>query len=88
MDLKREYPPFNLNEIANVVRSCFGRKPDVRSVQRVLDESARPLKLKRNYPRFHEMDPQEGRAAIVELRVDGWSAKAIADYLGIGRSSV
>lgn len=88
VDLKTQYPPFNLNEIANVVRSCFGRKPDVRSVQRVLDESARPLKLERNYPRFHEMDPQEGRAAVVELRVDGWSAKAIADYLGIGRSTV
>jgi transposase len=88
VDLKTEYPPFNLNEIANVVRSCFGRKPDVRSVQRVLDESARPLKLERNYPRFHEMDPQEGRAAVVELRVDGWSAKAIADYLGIGRATV
>jgi transposase len=34
------------------------------------------------------MDPGEGRAAVVELRVDGWSAKAIAGYLGIGRSTV
>jgi putative transposase len=45
VDLKAEYPPFNLNEIANVVRACFGRKPDVRSVERVLDAEARPLKL-------------------------------------------
>jgi len=88
VDLKAEYPPFNLNEMANVVRACFGRKPDVRSVERVLDEAARPLKLERNYPRYHEMDSAEGRAAVVELRVDGWSAKAIAGYLGIGRSTV
>ena len=91
VDLKAEYPPFNLNEIANVVRAAFGRKPDVRSVERVLDGAARPLRLERNYPRYHEMEtvsPGEGRAAVVELRVDGWSAKAIAGYLGMGRSTV
>lgn len=52
VDLKAEYPPFNLNEIANVVHACFGRKPDVRSVARVLDEEALPLKLERNYPSY------------------------------------
>jgi putative transposase len=88
VDLKSEYPPFNLNEIANVVRACFGRKPDVRSVKRVLDEEALPLKLERNYPRYHQMDAYERRAAIVELRVDGWSAKAIAGHLGAHRTTV
>lgn len=88
VDLKAEYPPFNLNEIANVVRAAFGRKPDVRSVKRVLDEEALPLKLQRNYPRYHEMNSYERRAAIVELRVDGWSAKAIAGYLGAHRTTV
>jgi transposase len=89
VDLKAEYPPFNSNEIANVVRACFGRKPDVRSVERVLHGAASPLKLERSYPRYHEIeDPSEGRASVVELRVDGWSVKAIAGYLGIGRSTV
>lgn len=89
VDLKVEYPPFNLNEIANVVRACFGRKPDVRSVERVLGEEARPLKLQRNYPRYYEMeDSAERRAAIVELRIDGWSSKAIAGYLGVHRTTV
>ena len=88
VDLKAEYPPFNLNEIANIVRTCFGRKPDVRSVRRVLDEEALPLKLERSYPRYHEMEVYERRAAIVELRVNGWSAKAIAGYLGAHRTTV
>jgi putative transposase len=91
VDLKAEYPPFNLNEIANIVGACFGRKPDVRSVKRVLDEEALPLKLERSYPRYHEMEaasPGQGRAAVVELRVDGWSAKAIAGHLSMGRSTV
>lgn len=89
VDLKAEYTPFNLNEIANVVGACFGRKPDVRSVERVLSEEALPLKMERNYPLYYEMeDPSERRAAIVELRVDGWSSKAIAGYLGIHRTSV
>jgi putative transposase len=30
VDLKAEYPAFNLNEIANVIRAAFGRKTDVR----------------------------------------------------------
>ena len=32
--------------------------------------------------------PGQGRAAIVELRVGGWSAKAIAGHLEMGRSTV
>jgi putative transposase len=89
VDLKAEYPRFNLNEIANVVRACFGRKPDVRSVQRVLDEEPMPLKIVRNYPPYRETeDPREGRVAIVELRLLGWSVKAIAAYLGVHHATV
>ena len=89
VDLKAEYPAFNLNEIANVVRACFGRKPDYRSVARVLDGEPLPLKIVRNYPPYHENeDPREGRAAIVELRLSGWSAKAIAGYLRVHHATV
>ncbi len=89
VNLKAEYPAFNLNEIANVVRACFGRKPDYRSVARVLNEVPLPLKILRNYPPYHENgDPREGRAAIVELRLSGWSVKAIAGYLGVHHSTV
>ena len=89
VDLKAEHPPFNLNEIANVIRACFGRKPDVRSVGRVLAEEPVPLKIVRNYLPYHEIvDPREGRAAIVELRLSGWSAKAIAGYLAVHKATV
>ncbi len=33
VDLKAEYPAFRLNEIANIVHACFGRRPDYRSVR-------------------------------------------------------
>ncbi len=89
VDLKAEYPAFNLNEFANVVRACFGRKPDVRSVERVLSEEPLPLKILRNYPPYHESeDPRESREAVVALRLDGWSVKAIAGYLGVHHSTV
>jgi putative transposase len=89
VDLKAEYPRFNLNEIANVVRAAFGTKPDVRSVARVLAEEPVPLKIVGNYPPYHESeDPREGREAIVALRLDGWSVKAIAGYLGVHHSTV
>jgi putative transposase len=89
VDLKAEYPAFNLNEIANVVGAAFGSKPDVRSVARVLSEEPVPLKIVRNYPPYHESeDPREARAAIVALRLDGWSVKAIGGYLGVHHSTV
>lgn len=89
LDLKAEYPRFNLNEIANVVRAAFGRKPDVRSVGRVLEEEPMPLKMVRRYPPYHEAeDVLDARATVVALRLDGWSVKAIAGYLGVHRSSV
>jgi putative transposase len=90
VDLKAEYPAFNLNEIANVViRAAFGRKPDVRSVGRVLEEEAVPLKIVRNYPPYHEArDVREARADIVELRLSGWSVKAIAGYFGVHHTTV
>ena len=89
VDLKAEYPSFNLNEIANVVGAAFGTKPDVRSVERVLEEEPVPLKIVRNYPPYHEAeDVRAARTSVVALRLDGWSVKAIAGYLGVHHSTV
>ncbi len=89
VDLKVEYPPFKLNEIANISYVVFGRRPDVRTVRQVLSEEAWPLKLQRDYPPYHEIgDPRERRVAIVKLHARGWSVKAIAGYLKITRDTV
>jgi putative transposase len=89
VDLKAEYPAFNTNEIANIVYVVFGRRPDVRTVRKVLDEEAWPLKLARDYPRYQEIEkPKERRMAIVKLHAQGWSVKAIAGYLKITRDTV
>ncbi len=89
VDLKAEYPRFNLNEIANVVGAAFGAKQDVRSIWRVLEEEPMPLKMVRRYPPYHEAgNILEARAAVVALRLDGWSVKAIAGYLGVHHATV
>ena len=56
VNLKAEYPPFNLNEIANVVYVHSGRKPDVRTVRGVLEGSALPLKVVRLFEPYHEIE--------------------------------
>ncbi len=89
VDLKAEYPPFNLNEIANIAYVVFGRRPDVRTVRQALSEEAWPLKLQRDYPPYHEIpNPRERRTAVVKLHARGWSVKAIAGYLKITRDTV
>lgn len=48
-----------------------------------------PLKMVRRYPPYHEAgDVLDARAAVVALRLDGWSVKAIAGYLGVHRATV
>ena len=89
VDLKAEYPGFNLNEIANAVYVRFGRKPDHKTIRRVLAEEPIPLRFVRRYPLYHEIpERRERRAAVVALHADGWSAKAIARYLRVGKSTV
>ena len=42
VDLKAEHPPLNLEEIANICGTLFGRRPDGQTVKAVLEESAIP----------------------------------------------
>src|SRR5215218_1046082 len=45
VDLKAEHPPLNLEEIANICGTLFGRRPDGQTVKAVLEESAIPASL-------------------------------------------
>jgi transposase len=89
IDLKAEYPGFNPNEIANAVYVRFGRRPDRKTVMRMLDEEPIPLRFVRRVPPYHEIpEPRERRLAVVTLHAEGWSAKAIAGYLRVHKATV
>ena len=89
VDLKAEYPPMRPHEIASVCYVRFGRRPDYRTVERVLSEEAMPLRMVRRFPPYHEMaEPRERRMAVVRLHAEGWNVKSIASYLDTTRSTV
>lgn len=89
VDLKAEYPGFNPNEISRVCYVRFGRRPARKTVKRVLAEEPVPLRFVRRFPPYHQIpERRDGRAAVVALHADGWSAKAIAGYLRVGTSTV
>jgi putative transposase len=89
VDLKAEYPGFNPNEIANAAYVRFGRRPDRKTVRKVLEDEPIPLRFVRRFPPYKEVDdPRERRLAIVTLHSEGWSAKAIAGYLRAHKSTV
>src|SRR5215204_6403006 len=89
VDLKAEHPPLNLEEIANICGTLFGRRPDGQTVKAVLEESAIPLKLVRRFEPYHEIpDDRERREAVVALHLEGWADKSIARYLRVDRSTV
>ena len=89
VDLKAEHPGLGANEIANICYVRFGRRLDYRTVGRVLAEEPMPLRMVRRFPPYAEIAaPRERRLAVVALHAEGWSVKAIAGYLGVGKSTV
>jgi putative transposase len=89
VDLKAEHPALNPNEIARACYVRFGRRPARKTVKRVLAEEPIPLRFVRRFPPYHEIpERRDGRAAVVALHADGWSAKAISGYLEVGTSTV
>ena len=85
VDLKAEHPALNPSEIARVCYVRFGRRPARKTVKRVLAEEPIPLRFVRRLPPYHEIpERRDGRAAVVALHADGWSAKAISGYLEVG----
>jgi putative transposase len=89
VDLKAEYPGFSLNEISTICYVRFGRRTDRKTIRRVLAEEPTPLRMMRRFPYYHEIaEGRERREAVVALHAEGWSAKAIAGYMRVGRSTV
>ena len=89
VELKAEHPRLNTSEMANIVYVRFGRRPDARTIGRVLDEYPLPLKILKRFSPYHETpEPKERRMAIVKLHAEGWSAKTIASYLKTSKPTV
>ncbi len=89
VELKAEYPPFSLGEIARICYALFGREPSKHTVKRIIEEGPTPLLPPRRYPTYHQMPPgSERRKAVVALHVEGWTAKAIAGYLETSQPTV
>ena len=89
IDLKREHPPLNFEEIANICSKLFERRPDGHTVKAVLEENAIPTKPVKRFAPYHEMaDDRERRDAVVTLHDEGWADKSIARHLQVHRSTV
>ena len=82
VDLKAEYPGFNPNEISNAVYVRFGRRPDRKAVDKVLEGEPVPMRFVRRFQPYAAIpESRERRTAVVALHAEGWSAKVIAGYL-------
>ena len=89
VDLRVEYPPVRVNELATICWVATGRRPSTQTVKRVLADGPPPSRRTRRYPPYHQIpDPEEARLAVVRLHVEGWNSKSIAGYLQTSRTTV
>ncbi len=89
LELKAEYPPMRVNEVATICFIRTGRRPDDKTIKRVLSEHAIPERTARRFPPYHQItDPMERRRAIVRLHLEGWNRKSIAGYLETSRETI
>ena len=89
VELKGEHPALNPNEISNIIYVRTGRRPDRKTVKKVLSEEPIPLRMVRRFGPYHEIpQPKERRRAVVALHAEGWAVKAIAGYLKVNRDTV
>ena len=89
VELKAEYPPLSLRQIATICRERFDRPVSHHTVKQVLATVPLPLHPPRRLPRYRDMpDPVQRRKAVVDLYLEGWSPTAIAGYLETTRTRV
>jgi hypothetical protein len=87
VDLKAEYPGFNPNEIAGVVYVRFGRRPDRKTVQRVLEEEPIPLRFVRRFAPYHEIRAMHTRGLDNLLVPTAWPHKAFESAANLVREA-
>jgi putative transposase len=89
VELKAEYPPLSLRQIATICAHRFDRAISHHTVKQVLATEPLPLHPPRRLPRYRDLaDPVQRRKAIVGLYLEGWSITSIAGYLATTRTRV
>jgi transposase InsO family protein len=89
VDLKVEHPPLRVHEIQTICYVQTGRRPDAKTVKRVLTTTPLPFRTTRRFPLYHQIaDSAERRRTIVRLHADGWTVTSIAEYLQVSRKTV
>jgi transposase len=89
VELKAEYPPLSLRQIATICAHRFDRAVSHHTVKKVLATDPLPLHPPRRLSCYRDMpDPVQRRKAIVDLYLEGWSPTAIAGYLETTRTRV
>jgi transposase len=89
VELKAEHPPLRINEIMTICYVRTGRRPDAKTVKRVLTDTPLPFRATRRYLPYHEIaEPAERRKAVIRLHAEGWTNTAIAEYLRVSRKTV
>jgi putative transposase len=89
LDLKAEHPPLRVNQIATICYARTGRRPDEKTIKRVLADNPLPERTRRRFPLYPQItNPAERRAVIIRLHFEGWGKKAISEYLQCHRDTV
>jgi transposase InsO family protein len=89
IDAHTQYSDLSLHEIASICYAQFGRKPSPHTIKLILATGPKPSQTTRRFPLFSEIeDPIQRRRAIIQLHVEGWNAKSIANYLDTSRQTV
>jgi hypothetical protein len=80
LDLKAEHPPLRVNQSATICYARTGRRPDEKTIKRVLADNPLPERTSRRFPLYHQIpNPAERRAVISRLHFEGWGKKAISE---------
>jgi hypothetical protein len=89
VELKAEYPPLSLRQIAAICAYRFERPVSHHTVKQILATDPLPLHPPRRLPRYRDSpDPVARRKAIVDLYMEGWRPTSIAGYLETTRTRV
>jgi hypothetical protein len=76
LELKAEYPPSRVNELATICFIRTGRRPDDKTINRILATHPIPECSTRRFPPYHQIaDPIERRRAIIRLHLEGVESK-------------